>query len=77
MTTTERRGWGDEGGEKYGAEQQGKEGKWWRDDGEGVRIERENWEGEWVMGLEGEKGEEGMKVQKKGEDSRQNLAQWI
>lgn len=63
---TERREWSDKAGQKYGAEQQGKEGKWWKDDGEGVRTERENWEGEWVMGLEGAKGEEEMKVQKRG-----------
>lgn len=33
-------------------------------DGEGVRTERENWEGEWVMGLKGAEGDTRIKVKK-------------
>lgn len=64
LTPTEGRDRGDEGGQKYGTEQQGDGGRVMWDDGEGVRTEKENWEGEWVMGLEGANGEEGMKVKK-------------
>lgn len=42
LTPTEGRDRGDEGGQKYGTEQQGDGGRVMWDGGEGVRTEKEN-----------------------------------